>query len=217
MGRDAVPPAQEQQDREGRDRDDMEVLREEEHGEFDAGIFRVVAAHQLGVGLGEVERRPVGLGDAGQQEDHERGQVVEDVPVGDELPHPAEGPQPRDRTDDAPLGGDDRPERQASRGHHDGNERQGQGDLVGDHLGAGADPAEQRVLGAARPARQHDPVHRQRPHRQHPEEADVEVGDLEGDVMAEEHHRRAEGDRGEGQERGEHRDAGRQGRWRGRR
>ena len=47
----------------------FEVLGHVVGGEAPAAVLGVVAADELGVGLGEVERRAVGLGEAGDQED----------------------------------------------------------------------------------------------------------------------------------------------------
>ena len=57
-----------------RDVEDVDVLGEEEHGEAEPGVLGVVAAHQLVLGLDEIEGSPVGLGDAGDEEDNERRQ-----------------------------------------------------------------------------------------------------------------------------------------------
>ena len=59
-----VPAAEEERHRERRRRRDVEVLGREERGEAAAAVLGVVAADELGVGLGEVERRAVGLGEA---------------------------------------------------------------------------------------------------------------------------------------------------------
>ena len=50
-------------------------------------------------------------------------------------------------------------------------------DLVGDHLRAGPEPAEQGVLAVGRPARERDPVHPHRADGEDEEEADRQVRD----------------------------------------
>ena len=74
----------------------FEVLGEQEGDEARAAVLGDVAADQLGVGLDEVERRAVGLGEAGDQEDQEADELR------DEVPH-------------ARLGMDDRGQRQRAR------------------------------------------------------------------------------------------------------
>jgi hypothetical protein len=62
----------------------MLMLGQEEQREAHRAVLGVVARHQLLLGLGEVERRPVGLGDAGGGEDEEADRVDERVPLRDE-------------------------------------------------------------------------------------------------------------------------------------
>ena len=57
-----------------------------------------------------------------------------------------------------------------------GIEAQPHRDLVGDHLRAGPEAAEQRVLAVGRPARERDAVDAQRADREDEEEADRQVG-----------------------------------------
>ena len=51
------------------------VLGHEERAEAHAAVLGVVARHDLGVGLGQVERRAGGLGEAGHQEDQEADEL----------------------------------------------------------------------------------------------------------------------------------------------
>ena len=55
------PAAEEQRHRDARDHDHVRVLREQVGDEGGAAVLGEVAAHQLGVGLDEVERSAVGL------------------------------------------------------------------------------------------------------------------------------------------------------------
>ena len=68
--------------------------------------------------------------------------------------------------------------------------REGQAhrDLVGDHLRAGAQPAEQRVGRAGGPAGQHDAVDADRGDRQDEEHRDRQVGQLQRGAVAEDRH-----------------------------
>ena len=79
-----MPAAEEQVGRHGRDRDHVHVLGQEEQREAHRAVLGVVAGHELLLGFREVERRAVGLGDAGDQEDEEADRLQEDVPLRDE-------------------------------------------------------------------------------------------------------------------------------------
>ena len=76
--------------------------------------------------------------------------------------------------------------RQRAGQQDDGHDRQAEGRLVAHHLGRGPHRAEQRVLRARRPARQHDAVDAHRGHGQQEQDADRRVGHLEVGVVAEE-------------------------------
>ena len=68
----SAPPSQEQQRSQAADSEDAQVLGQEEQAEPHPRILGVVAGDDLRLGLGQVERRPVHLGDVGDQQDHER-------------------------------------------------------------------------------------------------------------------------------------------------
>ena len=148
--------------------------------------------HQLRLRFRQIEGRAIGLGDAAQEVDHEREEQggIHDEPRVLLLLHDA---------------------RQAERsGHHDhGHERDPLRQLVGDHLRRGAQPPEQRVLGIAGPSAEHDSVHPHRRRAQDPEDRDVHVGDLERDVVPRDVDGVPEGHHGQGQERGDHGERGR--------
>ena len=57
------------------DDEHVEVLGEVVGGEAPAAVLGVVAADELGVGLGQVERRAVGLGEARGEEDQEADEL----------------------------------------------------------------------------------------------------------------------------------------------
>ena len=71
------------------------------------------------------------------------------------------------------------------RGHDHADERQALRDLVGDELRGGAHRAEERVLRAARPAAEHEPVEGDRAEREDVERADRDVDAVEPDLGAE--------------------------------
>ena len=62
--------------------DHVHVLAEEEQRPLHARVLGVEAGHEFALGLGQVERRAVGLGERGDHEDHERQHQVpvEDAP-----------------------------------------------------------------------------------------------------------------------------------------
>src|SRR6185436_15079359 len=69
--RDAVPAAQIQVRRHRRHRRHVDVLGMREQREADRAVFRVVAGDPFMLGLGELERRAVRLGEAGDDVDDE--------------------------------------------------------------------------------------------------------------------------------------------------
>ena len=59
-----VPAAEEQRGRDAGDDQHVDVLGEEERREAPAAVLGVVAADELGVGFGQIERRAVRLGES---------------------------------------------------------------------------------------------------------------------------------------------------------
>ncbi|MNO94234.1 hypothetical protein D3C76_858520 [compost metagenome] len=179
-----MPAAEEQGHQQRRDQDDADVLTDEEHAPFHAGIFNVVTVGQFLFRFRLVERVTVSHGDASDEEGQETEDLRNDEPqvlrlVFNDVAH-VEG------TD---LG-------------HDAHQRQGQEHLVGDGLGRGAQAAEQGELVVARPAGEQHGVHRQAGHGEEEQDADVQV-----------RHTPVRGDRndGEGDQQGAHGDHGCQG------
>jgi hypothetical protein len=104
---------------------------------------------------------------------------------------------------DAGLGGDDVADAQRAGVDEDAGDRETLRDLVGDHLGARAHPAEQRVRRVRRPAAEERRVDVQRAHGEEPQHADAEVGDLQRERLATERHVPTDGDDGDGEEPGD--------------
>ena len=77
------------------------------------------------------------------------------------------------------LGGDDLRGRHRAGVEEDRDEREAHRDLVGDHLGARAQAAEQGVRRAGGPAAEHDAVDADRGDRQHEQHGDRHVGQLQ--------------------------------------
>ena len=151
---------------------------------------------------------PVELGGAGDQEDHERHDAGDDhVPAREDPEEPVAGLAHHD------VVGGQRPGQQ-----HDRHHRQAERGFVGHHLRRRPHRAEQRVLRAGRPARQHHAVHGDRAAGEDEQHADRRVGELEpgvvaedldgallllGELAADRDHREHEEGRDEGEERGE--------------
>ena len=117
------------------------------------------ARHNLRLALGDVERRTVGLRQAGDEIDQEQGQQRQ--------------PEPGEKA--ACLSHDDIPQVQAAGGDQDPDQGKTHGNLVGDDLGAGAQGAKQGVLGVGSPARDDDTVDAQGGQGQDVEETGVDV------------------------------------------
>ena len=75
------PAAEEEGRDQRRDDEEVDVLGEVEEAETHARVLGGEAGHDLGVGLGHVERRAVGLGRGGDEEDHQREGLLEGEPV----------------------------------------------------------------------------------------------------------------------------------------
>ncbi|MGB6449403.1 MAG: MFS transporter [Steroidobacteraceae bacterium] len=74
------PAAQKHRRGDPGDDQDLHVFDQQEGAEAHAAVLGHEALDELGVGLGHVERRPVGLGEAGQHEDQEADDLREDEP-----------------------------------------------------------------------------------------------------------------------------------------
>ena len=75
-----LPAAEEHGGDHRRDEDDLDELGEEEHAEAHAGVLDEVA-DDLGLALGQVERRALGLGDRRGDEQDERQRLRTATPV----------------------------------------------------------------------------------------------------------------------------------------
>jgi hypothetical protein len=103
---------------------------------------------------------------------------------------------------------DDLRQRHVADQEEDAQQAHPQRDLVGDHLRAGAQPAQQRVLVRARPPGDHDPEHAERREGEQEEDPDRHVGDHHRHHPPRRRERRGERDHREGHQRrddGEHR------------
>ncbi len=76
----ALPAAQEEHRRQGAEHHDAGVLGEQEQREPQTGVLGVGAEDDLRVGDRHVERRPLQLGEPGDEEDHGAGQLPEQPP-----------------------------------------------------------------------------------------------------------------------------------------
>ena len=122
--------------------DHVGVLGEEEEGELHPRVLGVEAGDQLRLGLGQVERVAVGLGDAADEVDEEgrrsRGRTTRArAPAAPRRSRPATGC----------------PDISSTRDHGEAHRH-----LVRDHLRRRAQPAHQRELVVRRPAAEDDAV-----------------------------------------------------------
>ena len=129
------------------------------------------ASHEFCFALRQVKRHAVGLCDRGCEVYQEAHGLHEDIPVRKERIDAAQVPGPA-------LVFDDLAQAQRAREHQDSDHRETQGQLVADHLGRRAEPAEQRVLAVRRPSRQRDAVNAERGHRKNEQQTYVQIGDL---------------------------------------
>ena len=145
----------------------------------------MIPGDELRVGLGQIERQAVGLGEGGDEEDQEARQLPQDVPaVGLLVGHDVAEPE--------------RPGR-----HQDADDGHAHRQLVRDELRRRAKPAHEGIFVVRRPAGESHPVDAHRGEGQHDQNTVVDVGDLQADVAAEGVQRRTEGHDREGDERGD--------------
>ena len=164
----------------------------------------MVARDQLTLAFRQVERQPVGLADHRDQVDQERRQQQHREPGRVVQPdaEPVELGAVRLRLHD--RGGGQRPGVEEDR-----DECQSHGDLVADHLGRRPQAAQQRVRRGRGPPGQHDPVHAQGTHREDQQHAHRQVGELQRGLHPRDRHDGPERDDREADERGDHRQRGR--------
>ena len=146
-----------------RHHDDAGVLGEQEEGEAQPGVLGPGAHDELGVGHRHVERRPLQLGDGGDEEDDRAGQLPQ---------HPPRRPA---------VGEREQRQRAAGQGHRRDGEHDRQ--LVGHQLGGGAQATEQGVLVGAGPAghQRAQGAHRGGREHEHDRAGHVDRGDARGD------------------------------------
>ena len=161
-----LPAAEEERHAERREDDHVDVLGRLEEPPAHAGVLGVVPGDELGVGLGEVERRPRRLGDPAEQEDDEPDELRDEEPERLSLPV------------------DDLDQVQRAAHDHDAEHAERERDLVGDELRAGAHRAEHRELRVGGPAADDEAVDADRAEREDHDQPDREVRDRALDVVA---------------------------------
>ena len=141
-----APAAEKKGHHEARGDDHGCVFAEEKEGEFHRRIFGVVPADEFGFAFGQVERKPVGFGEGRDEEDQERDEhrYPEDV-AAESLVMPG-GEKGKDGPAVVDLILHHVGKAQVAHDEKDGDDREAHGNFVGDHLRAGADAAEERVL-----------------------------------------------------------------------
>src|ERR1700690_1190011 len=98
---------------------------------------------------------------------------------------------------------------EASRDDQGSDKRQPERDFVADHLRAGTQATEQRVLIIGGPAGERDSVNAHRSNAEYNQQADVEVGDLQERAPRSDVNPVSKRDHGDGWDRKNHRDHGR--------
>ena len=160
--------AQKERRRHRRDDDHVGVLGEEEQREAHAAVLGMEPAGQLLLRLGQIEGRAVGLGQPADDDQRKRQRLHEDEPgMGMAL-----------RLDDA-----DHAERAGDQ--HHAHQRERHRDFVADELSRRAQAGEQRKLAVRGVARQDDPVDADRGDADDIQQADIDIGDVERDLVAE--------------------------------
>jgi len=161
------PAAEEERHAEARERRHVGVLRLEEQGEAHGAVLGVEAGHQLRLRFRQVERQPVRLGERGDQEDEEADEL------GDHGPHML-----------LLVGHHVRQIERADRDHRR-QHRQGERQLVADHLRRGADRAHQGEFVVRAVAGEHKRVDAQAGERQEEQHARLRRRDDQRNVAAE--------------------------------
>src|SRR5436190_306897 len=165
VGEGEMPAAEEERDREARERDHVHVLGHLEQAPAHPRVLGVVAGDELLLCFGQVEGGTARLRDAADQEDQEADRLRDDVP------------------ERVRLVVDDVDERERAGRDYDAEHRERERDLVGDELRAGAHRAEQRVLRLTRPAADNEAVDPDRAEREDEDQADRDVRDDAVDVV----------------------------------
>src|ERR1700722_2527401 len=193
-----LPSAEEKSRREHRDEDDFGKVAHHEDGLLAARIFGEITGDEFGLGFGKVEGDALGLGHPGDHQEDERDRLKQDAPARDEA-------EP-----DAALMAADGLQVEGAVSHDDGENREAEGDFVGNHLRGGADAAEQGETVIGGPSAEGNAVNADADGSEDIERADVEIGRLQVDGIAADvqdiaHRSDGESDdyREESQERGE--------------
>ncbi len=192
--------AEEERGGDRRHRDDVHELGEEEDREPDAGVLGVEPADELLLGLDEVEGRVVRLGGRRDEEDHERHERAQPVPVDARSSRACSHAccaaivcvesvcawisTPRIASPNAAS--------------YDSS------------CAVDADRPEQRVLRTRRPPGEHHAVHAETRHREDEQHPDGQLGDLQVGRVAEDRDGAADRDHAEHQERRHDRQVGRE-------
>ena len=186
-----LPAAEEERRHERGHEHDLDEVAHHEHQVLRSRVLREVAAHELGLGLGEVEGDALRLGHTGREEDQEGHRLIEDAPRRQPAPH------------EAALLARHLLEIERVVGEDDPDQCEPHGDLVGDHLRRPADAAQERPAIVRGPAAQHDAVHAEGGHGEHEEDPHVQLRRLQVDGPVADLEDVAERDDGEGEKGGD--------------
>ena len=128
----------------------------------------MISGHQFRLRFRQIKGRAVGLGVRGNQIDEKCNRLpVKNIPARNETPK------------NSALRIDDLAQAEASRHDHDSHQRQAKRNFIADHLGAGAQSAEQRVFAIRGPSGKRHTVHAHRSDAEHNQQPDIQIGNLQ--------------------------------------
>src|SRR5216683_2297929 len=136
------PAAEEENRAQAGDGDHAGVLGDEEHGEFEAGVFGVEAADELLFGFGKVEGGAIGFRDGGDEEAEE----AENLRKGSGENVPAENSAPIEQAVGIGLSVNDVAQAELPGHQQHADYGHGQREFVADHLRGAPQTAEQRIF-----------------------------------------------------------------------
>ena len=137
------------------------IFTHEEQGKLHRAVLDVVAGDDLTLAFSQVERRPVGFGEGGDDEDDDPQRLQHESPHGDKA----------EQQSSLKLGHFSEIYRAVDGQQAD--QRQAHGNLVADHLGGSPQSPQYPVLVVGRPAGQDNAVDPEADHGQKPEDADI--------------------------------------------
>ena len=153
-----MPAAEEKNRQQAAQDNHVDVLPEKIEGKPHAAVFGMIAGHQFVLRLGQVKRQPFRFGQGADQKNDERNRLHQ---------------QKREPG----LGRDDIHQAEGAGQHDDRDQGQAHGQLIADHLGRAAQPAQHTEGGIGGPAAQHHAIDAEGGKRQDIEQPHIEIAD----------------------------------------